>query len=316
MRGAVSQRLVPAVCLGAFVILSPFVPGLATWGNLQAVLAYLLPLLVVSVGLTLVLIAGGIDLSVTSTLALASVVGGKVMSAEEGWLAGHAWAVPAGLGAMLLTGVVLGAVNGLAVAWCRIPAFIATLTTLMFVGGFAIWSTGSRKIGGLPPGFLVLGQNLALATLLAGAATLAAHLALSRTLHGRWLRAVGHNPQAARVSGVPVGRVTFGVYVASGLFAGLSAVLFTAGLETGNPEMARDNLLDVVGAVVLGGTSLFGGRGGVPGTVFGVVFLALLDNALNLLNLAFPAILMVKGGVILAAALADTLRTRREGGAA
>lgn len=310
-----SDYLVLWLCLVYFVALAPFTPGFASLDNLRTILSYLLPILVVSVGLTLVLIIGGIDLSVTSMIALASVVGGKIMSGEEGWLAGKAFAVPVAILAMLSTGALLGAVNGVAVTVCRIPAFIATLTTMMFVSGLAIWSTLSRKIGGLPEGFLVLGQELWLAIGVAGGAAVVAHLGLSRTLYGRWLYAIGHNTRAAQVSGVPVGWVTFGTYVVSGLFAGLAAILFTAVLETGNPEMARDNLLDVVGAVVIGGTSLYGGKGTIAGTVFGVLFLALVDNSLNLLGLTFYTIMMVKGGMILAAALLDTTRTRWMGGA-
>lgn len=308
-----TSHLLLLLCLVYFGALAPFTPGFATVGNLQTILAYLLPLLVASVGLTLVLVIGGMDLSITSTIALASVVGGKIMSAEEGWLAGSPWAVPVGVLAMLMTGALLGAINGWVVAVCRIPAFIATLTSMMFVSGLAIWVTLSRKIGGLPPGFLMLGQNLLLAAAIAGVALGVAHLVLTRTLYGRWLFAVGQNARAALVSGVPVGWVTFGTYVASGLLAGLSAVLFTAVLETGNPEMARDNLLDVIGAVVLGGTSLFGGKGGVAGTFLGVVFLALVDNSLNLLGLTYYTILMVKGAVILGAAWVDSARNRWTG---
>lgn len=305
-----SDYLVLGLSLVYFAALAPFTPGFASASNLQTLVAYLLPILVVSVGLTLVLIIGGIDLSVTSTIALASVVGGKIMSGEEGWLAGSAWAWPVALLAMLLVGAGVGGINGLAVTMCRIPAFIATLTTMMFVSGAALWFTLSRKIGGLPPAFLLLGQRLWLVAGIAAAATILAHGLLSRTLYGKWLYAVGHNPRAALVSGVPVARVTFLTYVACGLFAGLSSILFTAALETGNPEMARDNLLDVVGAVVIGGTSLYGGRGRVLGTVFGVLFLALVDNSLNLLGLNFYSITMIKGGIILAAALADALRIR------
>jgi len=309
-RALLADHLVLWLCLVYSAALAPFTPGFASWGNLQTILAYAMPILVVSVGLTLVLIVGGIDLSVTSIVALASVVGGKVMSADEGWLAGHALAVPAGLLAMLSVSAGLGAINGLAVTACRIPPFIATLTTMMLVSGLAIWLTLSRKIGGLPPGFVRLGQELWLAGMTAGVTTWLAHLALSCTLYGKWLYAIGHNARAASVSGVPVARVTFFTYVVSGWFAGLAAILFTAGLETGNPEMARDNLLDVVGAVVIGGTSLYGGRGRVSGTVFGVLFLALVDNSLNLLGLTFYTITMVKGGAILAAALTDALRNR------
>jgi ribose transport system permease protein len=172
-----------------------------------------------------VLIIGGIDLSVTSIIALASVIGGLIMSKEEGWLAGHALAVPAGLLAMLLVGAIIGALNGFAVTTCRIPAFIATLTTMMFVSGLAIWSTLSLKIGGLPSGFLMLGQKLWLAATLAGAAAFVAHVVLSRTLFGQWLYAIGHNARTALVSGVPVAPVIFFTYVISGVFAGLSSII-------------------------------------------------------------------------------------------
>ena len=305
-----SEYLVFWLSVVYFAILAPFTTGFASGSNLQTILAYALPILVVSVGLTLVLIIGGIDLSVTSIIALASVVGGKIISADEGWLAGSALAIPVGLLAMLLVGAVIGAINGFAASVCRIPTFIATLTTMMFVSGLAIWFTLSRKIGGLPPNFLLIGQQLWIVAAITGAATWLAHVALSRTLYGRWLYAIGHNARAALVSGVPIQREIFFTYIVSGLFAGLAAILFTAGLETGNPEMARDNLLDIVGAVVIGGTSLYGGKGRVIGTVFGVLFLALVDNSLNLLGLHFYTITMVKGGVILAAALTDALRNK------
>ncbi len=305
-----SRYLVLWLSVAYFCALAPFTPGFASWSNLQTILGYALPLLVVSVGSTLVLIIGGIDLSVTSIIALASVVGGKIMSADQGWLAGSNLAVPVGLLGMLLAGAIIGAANGVAVTVGRIPAFIATLTTMMFVSGFAIWFTLSNKIAGLPPGFVLLGQNLWLVAAIAGVSAWLAHIALSRTLYGKWVYATGHNARAALVSGVPVGRVTFFTYVLSGLFASVASILLTAGLETGNPEMARDNLLDVIGAVVIGGTSLYGGKGRVVGTVFGVLFLALVDNSLNLAGLKFYSITMVKGGVIIAAALADALRSK------
>ncbi len=305
-----SEYLVLWLCALYFAALAPFTTGFGSWANLQTVLAYALPILVVSVGLTLVLIIGGIDLSVTSIIALASVVGGKIMSAHAGWLAGNALAIPVGVLAMLLVGGAVGAVNGFTVTVCRIPAFIATLTTMMFVSGLAIWLTMSQKIGDLPSGFVMLGQKLWIVFAIAGVATWLAHLALSKTLYGKWSYAIGHNPRAAFISGVPVQGVTFFTYVVSGCFAGLAAVLFTAGLETGNPEMARDNLLDIVGAVVIGGTSLYGGKGRILGTVFGVLFLALVDNSLNLVGLNFYTITMVKGGVILAAAMTDALRNK------
>jgi len=310
VRLLLSDYLVLWLGLLLFCLLAPFVPEVASIANLQTVLAYSLPLLVAALGLTLVLIIGGIDLSITATIALASVIGGKVMSSEEGWLAGSGLAVPAGVVAMLLAGAAVGTVNGFAVTLCRIPAFIATLATMMFVSGLAVWITLSRKIGGLPPNFLILGGNFWFATAITAASAWISHLVLSRTLCGKWLYAIGGNVRTSLVSGVPVSRVTFLTYVASGVFAGVSSILFTAGLETSNPEMARDNLLDIVGAVVIGGASLYGGRGRITGTILGVFFLAFVDNVLNLLGLTFYLITMAKGGVILLAAFMDALRNR------
>ena len=129
--------------------------------------------------------------------------------------------------------------------------------------------------------------------------------------------AVGQNARAALVSGVPVGRVTIAAYVVSGVSAGLASVLLTGRLETGSPVLGREMLLDVIGATVIGGTSLYGGKGKILWTVFGVLFLTLIDSALNLLNCSHFVIMMVKGGVILFAATTDALRTRllQRGGA-
>jgi len=303
-------HLALGLCLVYFIVLAPLVPGFASRENLQTIVAYLLPVLVAAVGSTIVLVPRGIDLSVTSIIAVCSVLGGRIMSIDGGWL-GERPLIAACVGpiVMVLAGGILGGFNGLAVAVCRIPAFMATLTSMMFLSGLAIWSTQSQKIGGLPTGFIFLGNNLAAAFAIAIVAAAGAHLLLERTILGRWLRATGYNPSTATVSGVPVRIVTFLSFVAGGLCAGLASVLFTAALETANPEMARDNLLDIIGAVVIGGTSLHGGRGRISGTVFGVLFLALVDNSLNLVGLSFYAITMIKGAIILGAALIDTLQS-------
>jgi len=141
-------------------------------------------------------------------------------------------------------------------------------------------------------------------------ATFVAHVLLARTLLGRWLYAVGHNPRASLISGVPVAGVTVGAYVLSGIFAAMAAILLTARLETGSPNHGKALLLDVIGAAVIGGTSLFGGKGKVVWTVYGVLFLTLISNGLNLLNLSDFLIMIIKGVVILVAALLDVWRTR------
>lgn len=303
-----SQYLVLVLSILWFASVLPFAPAFASAANLTNILAAMLPLLVLATGQTLVLVTGGIDLSITSTVAFASIVGGLVMNADTGLLAGHALAVPGGIAAMIVAGAAVGAFNGAAIALVRMPPFIVTLTTMMFVGGFAVWLTKSQAISGLPPAFNAIGGRLAPALGVTLGVAIVAHLALGRTLFGRWVYAVGHNPRAAVVSGVPTRGTTVAVYVASGVCAALAAVLYTGRLETASPVLAQRMLLDVIGATVIGGTSLYGGKGRVLWTVFGVLFFTLIDNSLNLLNLSYFAIMMVKGGVILIAALIDVVR--------
>lgn len=290
--------------------LAPFVPGFLSPGNLGNVVSNFLPLLAVSLGQTLVLVTGGIDLSVTAVVALASVAGAKVMTEAGGLAPGNALL---GVLAMLAVGLAVGLFNGLAVARLRMPPFLATLAVMTFASGFAIWSTRSQGIAGLPAGFRALGGELGgvpLSLLLVAPLAVGAHLLLQRTVFGRWLYAVGGNTRAARVSGVPVERVLLLAYAACGLCAAVAAVLYTARIETGSPVLGQRIFLDVVGGAVIGGTSLFGGRGTVRGTALGVLFITLVDNSLNLLGLSSFTILIVKGGVILAAAVLDALRER------
>jgi ribose/xylose/arabinose/galactoside ABC-type transport system permease subunit len=308
-----SEYLVLILSAAYFLAVLPFTPGLASPQNLANILSSMLPLLVVATGQTFVLITGGIDLSVTSIIALASVTGAGVMNSDSGLLRGSALAVPAGIGAMLLVGLVLGLINGGAVVRFKMPPFIVTLTTMMFFSGFAVWMTQSQNIFNLPGVFNAIGGRTSSTFVTALAVTGAAHLVLSRSLFGRWLYAVGHNSRTSLISGVPVGRVILFAYVTSGLCAAVASVLYTGRLETGSPVMGQRILLDIIGATVIGGTSLYGGKGKVVWTVFGVLFLTLLDNSMNLLNLSHFTIMMSKGGVILAAALMDTIRNRLSG---
>jgi ribose/xylose/arabinose/galactoside ABC-type transport system permease subunit len=305
-----SEYLVLVLCAVYFAAMAPFAPGFASPPNVANILSAMLPLLVVATGQTLVLIAAGIDLSVTSIIAMASVTGAMLMTGDGGPLAGSALAAPAGVLAMLGVGAAIGALNGAVITTFRMPPFIVTLTTMMFFSGAAIWLTGSESLYNLPQGFVVLGRHVWVAAAIAGLVTIAAHLTTTRTLYGRRLYAVGHNPRAAFISGVPVDRVTVLTYLANGVCAAVAAVLITGRLETGSPVHWRNNLLDVIGATVIGGTSLYGGRGKVVWTVFGVLFLTLIDNSLNLLSLSYFTIMMVKGGIILLAAVLDAMRTR------
>jgi ribose/xylose/arabinose/galactoside ABC-type transport system permease subunit len=305
-----SEYLVLWLSLIYLAVLGPFTPGFLTLENFDNILATLLPLFIVAIGQTIVLIAGGIDLSVTSIIALTSVTGAMAMNGENGWCAGSAWATPAAVALMLLLGAGVGLFNGIAVTRFRMPPFMVTLTAMMFFSEFAIWLTKSRNISDLPSSFTMLGGRTWIAVSIAALLALVAHVMLSRSLFGRWLYAVGHNAQTAFISGVPVAAVVIASYVVSGICAALASVIYTSQAETGSPVLGQRILLDVIGATIIGGTSLFGGKGKVVWTLFGVLFLKLIDNSLNLLNLSIFSITMAKGAVILFAALMDSLRTR------
>lgn len=309
-----SEYFVLLLCVVVFVAFLPFTTGFASPGNLTNILVSCLPLLVLATGQTLVLITGGIDLSVSATIGLSSIVGALVMGGDAGLLRGSPAAAPVAVVAMLGTGVLVGFFNGACIAWLRMPAFMVTLTTTMFFGGLAVWMAktiaGTESIYNLPPVFLSLGHRPWLAAFVAVLAAIFGHLLLAHTLLGRWLYAVGHNARTSWISGVPVGGVTVGAYVLSGLFAAMASILLTARLETGSTNHGKALLLDIIGAAVIGGTSLFGGKGKALWTAYGVLFLALLGNGLNLLNISDFLITIIKGAVILVAALLDVWRSK------
>jgi ribose/xylose/arabinose/galactoside ABC-type transport system permease subunit len=305
-----SENLVLVLVVVYFFALWPFTPGLGSPENLRNIFSNMLPLLIVAIGQTFVLISAGIDLSVTSIIALASVLGAFVMSGDGGLLQGSAWAVPLGISAMLGTGLATGFLNGIFVTRFQMPPFIVTLAAMMFFSGFAIWLTQSKNIYNLPSSFSSIGKQLWLSLPLTAAVAGVASFVLSRSLFGRWLYAVGHNTKAAVVSGVPVGRVVLFAYVISGLSAAIASILYTGRLETASPVLGQRILLDVIGATVIGGTSLYGGKGRISWTVFGVLFFTLIDNSLNLLGRSHFEIMIIKGAVILVAATLDSFRNR------
>ncbi len=313
-----SDYLVPAVTIIYFAALLPFVPELGSPDTLLDILAAMMPLLVVAIGQTFVLIVAGIDLSAPSVIALASVIGASVMTGDGGFVSGPL-AIPAALLAFVAVGGIVGLFNGACTARFEMPSFIVTLTTMMFGAGAALWyvalnTDDGSSIGNLPDAFIAIGQarvhGVPVSLAVAAAVMGLAHLTLKRTMLGAWLYAIGLNPRAAAVSGVPVRRVVTIAFVISGVCAAIASVLYTGRLETGSPVMGQRILLDVIGAAVIGGVSLFGGKGSVVQTLFGVIFLSVIDKGLELLGLDLASVFAIKGGVILLAAVLDALRHR------
>ncbi len=286
------------------------------------------------IGLTSV-IAGALLATAASGSVLANApIWGIIISEEGGLLAGHTGAIWIGIAAMLATAALIGAINGISVAVLNMPPFMVTLVGLIVYGALAIWLTQSENIRPLPESFIQLGKGdivsvylgeqdepriprrqiysfVTYPMLIAVGIAIAASILLSRTVFGRYVYAIGANRRAAEISGVPVRRVIVAVFVISALCAAAGSILYSARLEGGRPTLGEGAfLLDVIGAVVIGGTSLFGGRGRILWTVFGVLFFVLLSNTLNLMNLSSFHIDMVKGGVILGAAMLNVLRER------
>jgi ribose/xylose/arabinose/galactoside ABC-type transport system permease subunit len=314
-----SEYLVLALTAVYFAAMWAIVPEIASRDTLLDILAAMIPLLVVAIGQTFVLIVAGIDLSAPSILAAASVVGASMMTGEGGFALGTGVPILVGVATFLLSGLFIGLLNGVCVTRLGMPPFIVTLTTMMFFAGFALFYTSAltddgSSFGDLPSGFVAIGQgtvrgvpySLAVAVVVMGVA----HLILSRTVFGQWLYAIGRNPKAAAISGVPVRRTVMWAFVISGLCAGIASVLYTGRLETGTPVLGQRILLDIVGSAVIGGVSLFGGKGRVTWTLYGVLFLSVVDKGLQLLGLSLASVFAIKGLVILTAAVLDALRHR------
>jgi len=295
-----------------------FAQALFSLHTLHDVLLAMLPLAILVGGQLLVLLIGQIDLSMTAVMAIGSVVSAAVMTRQAAHF-GESAATFLGIAAALAVGAAIGLFNGVCNALLRVPSFIVTLAVMMAGGGVAVWyaSTVSDtiSIGGLPATFRFLGYGavagIPIALLLSVGALAGIHYILSRTVAGRWLYAIGHNAVAARISGVPVQAVTIAAFTASGLCAALAAVIYTSRIETGLPTLGSNMLLDIVGAAVIGGVSLFGGRGSVWMALAGVAFLSVLDKSLQLLGLSLFVVLAVKGSAILIAAVIDAARQRR-----
>lgn len=295
-----------------------FTHAILSTATLHDVLLAMVPLAILAGGQLLVLLIGQIDLSMTAVMATGSIVSASLMTRQAADL-GEPGATAMGILACLVVGAGIGLFNGVCNAILRVPSFIVTLAVMMAGSGGAVWyaSTVSdtTSIGGLPEAFRAIGYGTAagipIALVLSIAALAAIHYVLSRTVAGRWLYAIGHNAEAARISGVPVRGLTIAAFMASGLCAALAAIIYTSRIETGLPTLGQNMLLDIVGAAVIGGVSLFGGRGSVWMALAGVAFLCVLDKSLQLLGLSLFIVLAVKGCAILAAAILDVLRSRR-----
>jgi ribose/xylose/arabinose/galactoside ABC-type transport system permease subunit len=297
---------VPLVII--WVGLSVSSPYFLTVDNVANILLSAVPLGLVSGGMTLNLVAAEIDLSVGSVLALSSAVFAFcVVMWHIPW--------PIALVAALAVGAGVGFINAWFTTTIGMPSFVVTLAMMGIARGTALLITNGRAIVGLPASFDVIGQGhvgiLPVAVLVAAAILFLLHIVLTRTRFGLNVYAVGGNPEAARIAGVDVHRTKAGVLILSALLASIAGLILGARLDVGSGSIGADLLLDAIAAVVIGGTSLFGGVGRITGTVLGVLLIASIRNGLVLLNVSDFWQEIAIGVLILLAVTIDHLAKER-----
>lgn len=290
-------------------------PNFLKADNLLNIANQIAVIAIIAIGMTMVIITGGIDLSVGSLLALAAVL-------TSWFIRDYAGALSAGTGGMLLACLVgvlacglAGAFSGLMITRFGIPPFIVTLAMMLVASGLAYTLSEGQSIYQIPDSFVWLGRgadvmNIPNAVLLMLGLYVAAHLLMTQMHIGRYLYAVGGNREASQISGVPVNRVLMVAYIASGMLAGLGGVVMASQLKSGSPTYGGMYELYVIAAVVVGGTSLSGGKGSMLGTLTGAFIIAVIQNGMNLTNVESYTQKVVFGGVILGAVLVDQLRRK------
>ncbi|MEM8952810.1 MAG: ABC transporter permease [Verrucomicrobiota bacterium] len=274
---------------------------------------------ILAIGMTLVILTAGIDLSVGSLVALSAVaVAWAVQNLAGGEDATILAVLLCGLGAVLLCAAA-GAFSGLVVTRFAVPPFIATLAMMLIASGLAFLIARGRSIDQVPPSFTWLGRDASLAgipnaVVLMLTLYVIAHFTMTRTLLGRYIYAVGQNAEAARLSGVPVHRVLRRTYIICGALAGLGGIVLASQLDSGAPTYGLMYELYVIAAVVVGGTSLAGGRGKIFGTLIGAFIIAVIQNGMNLTGVESYTQKIVLGTVILAAIILDRIRIQKWSG--
>ena len=259
---------------------------------------------ILAFGVTFVIIAGGIDLSLGSLVAVCGVVVALLSQNNEYSL----WLAIIGT---LIAGIALGALNGIIVVLTKVPPFIVTLGTMTIGRGVALILSKGRPISDLNESLNFLGNGdllgipIPILFLVLSYAT--CHILLTKTIFGRYVKAIGGNEMASYVAGVRVNRIKLYVYMISGLFAALAGILLTARINTGQPNAGLGFELDAIAAVIIGGTSTRGGKGTITGTLLGVLFIGVINNGLDLINVSAYWQQVIMGGIIILAVVLDGL---------
>ena len=283
-------------------VLSFMSPYFLTIPNLLNVVRQVSIIAIVSFGMTMVILTGGIDLSVGSMLAFSGAI-------AAGMIVNSGLNIFLAIFIGLAAGTTLGLFNGIAVAKAKLPAFIVTLAMMTVARGFTLIYTNGRPISGFNETFRFFGAGylgrIPVPVLIMFILLIAIYILLKKTPLGRYIYAIGGNEKATKLSGINTDRIKIAVYALNGFLAAVSGIILTSRLNSAQPMAGEGYELDAIAAVVLGGTSLSGGSGGVVGTIVGALIIAVLNNGLNLLNVSSFYQLVAKGAVILLAVFLD-----------
>ena len=309
--GEVGRALNELTIIVGFAAISLYLaattPAFLTTANILSILLASSLIGIVAVGETFVIVTGGIDLSVGSVVAFTGVMTGLAIHAHV--------PVPAAVALGVGIGAFCGAFNAFAITVLGMTPFIVTLAVLAMARGLAFIVTSGNTIFDFPDAFDNIGGGnlgpLPIAGLIAAAVFLLAWVVLSRTVFGAEIYAVGGNREAARLAGIPVGRTLALAYIVSGALAGLGGVVLAGRLDSAQPIAAVGLELNAIAAVVIGGASLFGGKGSMLGTLLGVLIIGLINNGLTLKNVQPFWVQFIQGAVIFGAVLIDSLNQKR-----
>jgi ribose transport system permease protein len=273
----------------------------------------------IATGMTLIVLTGGIDLSVGSVLALCGAItaglfkNGIAVPTADLWIG---FTILGAILAALITGAILGWINGFVITKFRVPPFVATLAMLTIARGLTMLYTGGHPVSNLGENFAVIGAGtfigIPVPVWIAAIVVLLAAFICSKTRLGRYIYAIGGNETAAKLSGIRINRVKMTVYTIGAALAAVGGVIVTSRLDSAQPNAGTSYELDAIAAVVIGGTSLNGGRGTVWGTVIGAVIIGILNNGLVLLNVSPFWQQVVKGAVILLAVVIDKIGDKKD----
>lgn len=315
--GILQENSIIAAVLLYVAIALLCIPNFAAANNLNSLVVQISDIVIAACGMTFVMLNGSIDFSVIAIMNLSSAVGALIMSRTDGYLANAPYGYLAAIVAMIAIGAVVGTINGLAVTKLKMPSFIATMTTMLMFNGLALVVTQSRSIGNLPAEFLYLGSGklfgvVPMPVLIALIVVIICIYILKYTTFGRKIYATGSNPTASFVSGIEVKKCVFSLFVICGVLSGVASVVLTARTAAGVPYIAKNSLLDIVAAVMIGGMHPQGGKGTVEGTMLGALMIAAINNSLNFTGLDYYWITAIKGALVLLVAIDAAVRTRND----